>query len=69
MKRLSIIATILSITGAILIALMSPWGFVAWIGANSIWLIDNYQRRYFEQMPIWMVFIGTSILGLLVWGI
>lgn len=64
---ISAIATMLSISGAVAIAFQSFAGYLLWIIANSLWIVDNLHRRYYEQIPIWIVFIGTSILGLMVW--
>jgi len=60
-------ATILSIVSAPLVSMGMGPGFVLAVGSNSVWMYYVHKQRYYVQMPIWVWFNLTSLVGVLLW--
>ncbi len=68
MEIIALVASILSIIGAILVAKKSVWGFYLWIVSNSIWLVFDILIGLWEQVPIWFASLISSVYGVVKWG-
>jgi hypothetical protein len=66
---LEIIATIISLTGAVFIVLKDPIGYACWIASNSMWVVFSAQKKHWWQMVMWIAFLGLSIWGLISWSV
>jgi nicotinamide riboside transporter PnuC len=66
---LEILATIFSITGAVLIVLKQPIGYAFWIVSNILWTAFSAKKKHWWQMATWIIFCGLSIWGLIAWSI
>jgi nicotinamide riboside transporter PnuC len=68
MDFLAIILAILSITGAILNVLKVKWGFILWIVSNIGWVVVDWYTKFYEQIPVWIVYTIISGWGFWSWS-
>ena len=61
--------TFLSLLGAILVmGFKMPWhGSVIWVIANCGWIYDAWKREDRSQMVLWVVYLGTAVIGVINW--
>lgn len=65
---IKIIAIILSISGAILVASklqkLRLIGFIIWIFANTIWLVNSLTYKDYVQSILWLTYLIICIKGI-----
>jgi hypothetical protein len=56
-------ATILSISGAFFVGRKLRLGFHLWLISNGIWIAWSVYYSIWEQLPMWVAFMLTTIYG------
>lgn len=61
---LSALCTLLSMAGAYLVAKDRVLGYYLWVGSNSGWLLFATICGVWEQVPLWLFYLATTIIGI-----
>jgi hypothetical protein len=62
------ILTGLSIIGTVANIQKLPWCFGCWVVTNSAWAIHNFRIKQYQQMVLFIVYLGLAIWGLCKWS-
>ena len=60
---LEILATSLSVVGAIFVAYRKRIGFLIWIVANFLWIVFGYMNQHWGMTLLFCVYLITSYIG------
>ena len=66
-KKLEWIATLLSVTGAVLNAFLIKEGFYIWGVANFIWISVGLKHKMYGMALTFSVFLIINIIGIIYW--
>jgi hypothetical protein len=67
--KVAALATASALIGSVLIAVENVWGWVFYIIADAVWIKYNLMTHTEHQIPVWLMFIVTAILGMVWWTI
>jgi nicotinamide riboside transporter PnuC len=67
MEEIGWILSGISIAGGILNALRHKVSFYIWMVANIGWIIYFSLQGIYYQLPLWIVYTGICILGIIQW--
>ncbi|MDP3882137.1 MAG: nicotinamide mononucleotide transporter [Nanoarchaeota archaeon] len=62
------IATILSLTGAFMIAYKYVNGYYVWIVANALWIFFAWKHKHYGLLVLSISYMIINIVGLVKWG-
>ena len=60
---IEVIATVLSIIGAILVAVRQRVGFLLWIVANFLWIGFALRHGHFPMAILFAVYLVIAVIG------
>lgn len=70
METISTAAAILSVAGALMLAMKTPgakWAWVLWTVSNVLWIGWALREQQWALLGQQCVFLGTSLLGVWQW--
>ena len=69
LKKLSWVASILSLTGTLLNAFQIIWCWPIWLAGNFFWIYWSFKKKEWAQVILWSAFQIGNIIGWYHWSI
>ena len=67
MKNVGLVLSAISIIGGLFNAFGKIVGFWIWIVANILWICYDIYFKLYSQIPMFVFYCITSIVGIVVW--
>ena len=67
-RLIEIVATVLSLSGALLNALAHVEGFYVWLVANALWIVFSVRLKRWGLLTLFVAYEVLAVVGIISWG-
>lgn len=68
MDIITIIVTLVSLTGTILNSQRNKWSQLLWVFSNLYWVVYDFKVGAYEQGLLFLAYFFLAVRGLIVWN-